>query len=125
MPLFLLTAWRFVAGSRVAQYALAALAIFAGFALWLHFHDSGVIADHEQGVAQAVSKATDSANATAVAHDMVRASQRAEDSAETKGRINEAVTSNPGAARAPAGPAANAAADSLRHRAGKARHPAR
>lgn len=108
-----------------AKFILSALAIFAAAALWLHFHDKGVIEEHEAGVVKAVSKATEGANATAVANDTVRASQRAEDSAETKGRINEAVTSNPGAARAAAGPAARAAADSLRDRAGKARHPAR
>lgn len=110
------------AGLIASAFALIALCgLLAG--LWLHFHDKGVVRQHEAGVTAAVTAATSAAEATANANDAMRAVQRAADDQDLRKAIEHVQTIKPDAARGAAGPAVNAVAERLRRRQREAGQP--
>jgi len=110
---------------RWAHLLMGAVALAGAALLWLQFHDRGVVKKHEAGVSAQVAETVTHADRTAISADQERARQRATDSAETKGAIANAQAKHPDEVRRAAGPATNAAADSLRKRTGQDRGPAR
>jgi hypothetical protein len=97
-----------------AGLAIALLAALWG--LWLRSHDEGVVERHETAITTKVQKRTEAADLAAEQADQVRAEQRAADSAATRKAIDDAEHQDPVETRAAAGPAARAAAESLRRR---------
>ena len=105
-------AGRVVANVSAVVGLIALLGLLAG--LWLHFHDKGVIREHEAKVAGTVAAAASSAEAGANAKDQVRAEARERAELELRKAIDDAVAAQPEKVRAPAGPAVNAVAERLR-----------
>lgn len=117
---------RFARPLAIAIAIIAAIALCASLATcWLSNHDKAVVqADRDKAnieVLRGVVKAGDVADAKA----NERRKQFEADSAMTKGAIDDAVSKQPEATRAAAGPATRAAADSLSERARKNREAAR
>ncbi len=77
---------------------LAVLAIVAvlvgGWNLWLHFHDKGVIADHEAGVTAQVEIVTDEASEEADAEEAARQAEFEAEQAKAKKEIEDAKAEN-------------------------------
>lgn len=90
-----------------------AVAIIAAFLIWLHFHDAGVLKADRAETAETALKAERTANTK----DAERQIENQANDASTRKAINDAAAKDPDGAKAPAGPAARAAADSLRKRA--------
>ena len=103
--------------TRLQIYAIGAIGIVAAALLWLHFHDKRVVDQHEAGITAEVGAATQAANDAANANDTRRQVEDARAAVLTEEAIRRAQEDHPAEVVAPAGPAARAAADSLRRRA--------
>lgn len=110
-----------------AAWATLAGVVIGGLAIiaWLHFHDKKVVEQHEAGIAAKVAAATQAANDVANTNDTARQVENAKAAILTEEAIRHAEQDHPAEVRAASGPAVNAVAEQLRHRAAASSAPAR
>ena len=101
------------AARRLAKIGLAVavvLAIAGGAALWLHFHDAGVIERHETRAKLEEATTALESERRATTAGAVRDQARAAAAVQSSDAMKEAEDADPEAAQAPAGPVSRAAA---------------
>ena len=101
------------AARRLAKIGLAVavvLAIAGGAALWLHFHDAGVIERHETRAKLEEATTALESERRATTAGAARDQARAAAAAQSSDAMKEAEDADPEAAQAPAGPVSRAAA---------------
>lgn len=87
-------------GERFKPLAIAlswlsiALLLIVAWNLWLHFHDKGVIAEHEAGVTAQVEIVADEASDEADAEEAARQAEFEADQAKAKKEIEDAKAEN-------------------------------
>jgi type IV secretory pathway VirB4 component len=103
----------------LAAALLLASVAFGSWKLWLHFHDRGVIAQHESDVGNQITAETAKGTAKADAAENVSAARDNAQSAQVREDIHNATIAHPKESRASAGPASSAALNRLRAQHGR------